>query len=263
VKGLTEPVEVFELVGASVVRRRLQAAVAHGLTHFVGRETESVALVQAVARAGGGHGQVVAAMGEEGNPFLLEESVRTLVETGILVGESVAYRLDENDAIFLLENTFIPWEDIFSYGDIDAANNFFPQTGFLPRAMLHGCTRLAVKLEFIAGLMMQALEATGTKDYRGQQVRLGEVITYRKPVLEPVRGHESVVHILRQGQTEDIDIRPHAAANIIDDHGRRTQKVAGSPWLFVDNFYEMAVVQQLLDHVRMDHHARLTVLGGS
>jgi 4-hydroxyphenylacetate 3-monooxygenase len=88
-------------------------------------------------------------------------------------------RLDENDAIFVLENALIPWEDVFVYGDVEAANNFFPQTGFLPRALLHGCTRLAVKLEFIAGLMMKALEVTGTKDYRGQQVRMGEVIAYR------------------------------------------------------------------------------------
>jgi predicted ATPase len=29
----------------------------------------------------------------EGNPFFLEESVRTLVETGVLVGEPGAYRL--------------------------------------------------------------------------------------------------------------------------------------------------------------------------
>jgi predicted ATPase len=28
-----------------------------------------------------------------GNPFFLEESVRTLVETGVLVGERGAYRL--------------------------------------------------------------------------------------------------------------------------------------------------------------------------
>jgi aromatic ring hydroxylase len=88
-------------------------------------------------------------------------------------------RLDENDAVFVLDNAFIPWEDVFVFGDVDAANNFFPQTGFLPRALLHGCTRLAVKLEFIAGLMMKALEATGTKDYRGQQIRTGEVIAYR------------------------------------------------------------------------------------
>jgi AAA ATPase domain/Adenylate and Guanylate cyclase catalytic domain len=66
VKGLTEPVEVFELVGASGVRRRLQAAVARGLTHFVGRETELAALHQALEYAGAGHGQVVAVVGEAG-----------------------------------------------------------------------------------------------------------------------------------------------------------------------------------------------------
>jgi class 3 adenylate cyclase len=38
VKGLVEPVEVFELLGASGVRRRLQAAAARGLTRFVGRD---------------------------------------------------------------------------------------------------------------------------------------------------------------------------------------------------------------------------------
>jgi 4-hydroxyphenylacetate 3-monooxygenase len=88
-------------------------------------------------------------------------------------------RLDENDAIFVLDNALIPWEDVFVYGDVELANNFFPQTGFLPRALMHGCTRLAVKLEMLAGLMMKALDATGTKDYRGQQVRTGEVIAYR------------------------------------------------------------------------------------
>jgi aromatic ring hydroxylase len=68
---------------------------------------------------------------------------------------------------------------VFVYGDIERANNFFPKTGFLPRAMLQGCTRLAVKLEFIGGLMLKAVEATGTKDYRGVQTRVGEVISYR------------------------------------------------------------------------------------
>src|SRR5438132_7653504 len=43
VKGLTAPVEVFELVGASPARRRLQAAAARGLTRFVGRQTETEA----------------------------------------------------------------------------------------------------------------------------------------------------------------------------------------------------------------------------
>src|SRR6266436_6878003 len=55
VKGLVEPVEVFELVGASSLRRRLQAA-ARGLTPFVGRQQELEALHQALAWAQTGHG---------------------------------------------------------------------------------------------------------------------------------------------------------------------------------------------------------------
>ena len=66
VKGLAEPVEAFELIGASAIRRRLQAATSRGLTRFVGRQTEIDALGQALARAGAGHGQVVALVGEPG-----------------------------------------------------------------------------------------------------------------------------------------------------------------------------------------------------
>jgi class 3 adenylate cyclase/tetratricopeptide (TPR) repeat protein len=66
IKGLAEPVEVFELVGASTLRRRLQTAVARGLSPFVGRQPELEALQQALARAGAGQGQVVALLGEPG-----------------------------------------------------------------------------------------------------------------------------------------------------------------------------------------------------
>jgi hypothetical protein len=43
----------------------------------------------------------------------------------------------------VLENAFIR-EDIFVYGDIDAANNFFRAPASSPRPAA-GCTRLAVK----------------------------------------------------------------------------------------------------------------------
>jgi len=66
VKGLAEPVEVFELAGVTALRRRIQAAVARGLSPFVGRQSEVEALQQALARAGAGQGQVVALLGEPG-----------------------------------------------------------------------------------------------------------------------------------------------------------------------------------------------------
>jgi len=88
-------------------------------------------------------------------------------------------RLDENDAVFIMDKVLVPWENVFVYGDMEKANNFFPQTGFLPRFVVHGCTRLAVKLDFIAGLLLKAVEITGVGTYRGVQANVGEVIAWR------------------------------------------------------------------------------------
>ena len=66
VRGLRDPVEVYEVTGADVVRSRLQAAATRGLTRFVGRQPELAALHQALAQAAAGHGQVAALVGEAG-----------------------------------------------------------------------------------------------------------------------------------------------------------------------------------------------------
>ncbi|MDA3626038.1 4-hydroxyphenylacetate 3-hydroxylase N-terminal domain-containing protein [Saccharopolyspora oryzae] len=88
-------------------------------------------------------------------------------------------RFDENDTIFILDKVKIPWENVFIYGDAEKASTFFPGSGFLHRFTFHGVTRLAVKLDFLAGLLMKGVEVTGTKDFRGIQTRVGEVIGWR------------------------------------------------------------------------------------
>ena len=92
VKGLTAPVEAFELVGVTALRRRLQAAAARGLTRFVGRQHELAALHQALAQAGAGHGQVAALVGEAGvgKSRLAYEFVHTHPTQGWLVLESAS-----------------------------------------------------------------------------------------------------------------------------------------------------------------------------
>ena len=66
VKGVARPVDVFELIGTTPTRTRLQVAVSRGLTRFVGRAAELGQLQQALARASRGQGQVVAVVGEPG-----------------------------------------------------------------------------------------------------------------------------------------------------------------------------------------------------
>ncbi|MFE0025035.1 4-hydroxyphenylacetate 3-hydroxylase N-terminal domain-containing protein [Amycolatopsis sp. NPDC059021] len=87
-------------------------------------------------------------------------------------------RFDENDAIMVFDKVLVPWENVFMY-DAAAANEFTAGSGFLERFTFHGCTRLAVKLDFIAGCAMKAVEMTGSSGFRGVQAQIGELLNWR------------------------------------------------------------------------------------
>src|SRR5215467_5893480 len=88
-------------------------------------------------------------------------------------------RFDENDAIFVFDNAFVPWEDVLLHRDLEKLKTFFPQSGFLAGYQFQGCTRLAVKLDFLVGIIAKALRTTGADEFRGNQAMLGEVIAWR------------------------------------------------------------------------------------
>jgi len=66
VKGVSEPVTVYEVTGLGPLRSRLERAAGRGFTKFVGRQREIDAMKAAAEQAKAGHGQIVAAMAEEG-----------------------------------------------------------------------------------------------------------------------------------------------------------------------------------------------------
>ena len=66
IKGVSEPVDVYEVTGLGPLRTRLQYSAGRGLTKFVGREREMEALKHAAGLATEGHGQIAAAVAEAG-----------------------------------------------------------------------------------------------------------------------------------------------------------------------------------------------------
>ncbi|TDG03981.1 adenylate/guanylate cyclase domain-containing protein [Paraburkholderia guartelaensis] len=66
VKGIPEPLAVYEVLGLGALRTRLQVAAHRGLVRFVGRQAELEVLHRALEEAVAGHGQVVAVVGEAG-----------------------------------------------------------------------------------------------------------------------------------------------------------------------------------------------------
>jgi class 3 adenylate cyclase/tetratricopeptide (TPR) repeat protein len=95
VKGLSHPIEVFEVCRATSVRSRIYVAAARGLSSFVGRNEEFGQLQEALKQVIAGDGQVTAVVGDPGlgKSRLLWEFVHSEAVSGWLVLDcaSVSY----------------------------------------------------------------------------------------------------------------------------------------------------------------------------
>jgi class 3 adenylate cyclase/tetratricopeptide (TPR) repeat protein len=119
VKGMFEPIEVCELIGAGPARTRLQAFAARGLTPFVGRQAELEALHQALGQAETGHGQVVSVIGEPGvgKTRLFHEFTHTSRTHGWL-------RLESSSASYGKATPYLPIIDLLrAYFQIEDRDN--------------------------------------------------------------------------------------------------------------------------------------------
>jgi 4-hydroxyphenylacetate 3-monooxygenase len=91
-------------------------------------------------------------------------------------------RFDENDAILILDNVFIPKDNILINQNVQTCKRWFAEGGFGRLFPMQGAIRFGVKLDFLAGLLHKSLECTGTVEYRGVQAQLGQVIAWRNMI---------------------------------------------------------------------------------
>jgi len=118
VKGLSDPVEVYNVTGLGPLRTRLQRAAGRGLSRFVGREREIAEMRRALTLVREGRGQIVAAMGEAGlGKSRLFFEFKATSQAGCLVLETFSFSHDKASPyaplIGLLKNYF----------DLDAADD--------------------------------------------------------------------------------------------------------------------------------------------
>jgi class 3 adenylate cyclase/predicted ATPase len=111
VKGVAEPVGVHEVTGIGPLRTRLQRAAGRGLTKFVGREREMETMKHAAGQAQTGHGQIVAAMAEQGvGKSRLYFEFKATSQSGWMVLETISNSYGKASAylpvIELLRNYF-------------------------------------------------------------------------------------------------------------------------------------------------------------
>src|SRR5229473_865388 len=94
VKGIEEPINVYEVIGVGPLHGHFELAVRRGLTKFVGRESELKQMARALELARRGHGQIVAVVAEAGTgkSRLFYEFKATLpAESKVLEAYSVSH----------------------------------------------------------------------------------------------------------------------------------------------------------------------------
>jgi predicted ATPase/class 3 adenylate cyclase len=111
VKGVSEPVEMYEVAGVGLLRTKLQVAAHRGLARFVGRQRELEEMQRALELAQGGRGQIVAVVGEPGvGKSRLCYEVKLRAPRGCLVLETFSVSHGKADPylplIELLKNYF-------------------------------------------------------------------------------------------------------------------------------------------------------------
>ncbi|MBP2365113.1 4-hydroxyphenylacetate 3-hydroxylase family protein [Pseudonocardia parietis] len=90
-------------------------------------------------------------------------------------------RFDETDMSIVLDDVFIPWENVIAYRNPEVCNQIFLR-GFAQRLIFHAAARSAVKLDFLCGLLLKAVEMNQVVNFRGVQVELGELIGLRHQI---------------------------------------------------------------------------------
>ncbi len=102
-KGISTPVEVYQVLGESGIQSRFEAAVSKGLTPLVGREEELGLLQRRWEQAKAGEGQAVLLSGEPG--IGKSRLVQTLKEQVIAEG---ATRIEFRGSAYHQNSTFYP-----------------------------------------------------------------------------------------------------------------------------------------------------------
>jgi predicted ATPase len=94
VKGVSEPVYIYEVLGVGPLRTRLQVSASRGLVRFVGRQSEIAQMSQALAQARTGQGQIIAVRGEPGvGKSRLFHEFKVTSQRGCLVMETFSASL--------------------------------------------------------------------------------------------------------------------------------------------------------------------------
>lgn len=85
-------------------------------------------------------------------------------------------RFDEQDAMAIFEDVFVPWDRVFVKGDVEIFNLLLPSGARY--VALQALVRTMAKLKFLVGLAYLVADAIGRSEVPHYQVEIGRIVSY-------------------------------------------------------------------------------------
>jgi 4-hydroxyphenylacetate 3-monooxygenase len=104
-------------------------------------------------------------------------------------------RFDETDCFVVLDNVFVPWEDVFIYRNIEVCRDQWWKTPAHLYGNHQAQTRYATKLRFMTGLAKRMNEMTGNDANPAVQIQMGELASLVSIVENMLLSQEMVATI--------------------------------------------------------------------
>jgi 4-hydroxyphenylacetate 3-monooxygenase len=108
-------------------------------------------------------------------------------------------RFDETDALLVLDDVFVPWEDVFCYRNLALCREQWWRTPSHSYGNHQSQVRYATKLRFLMGLAKRMCEITGVDPMPPAQIMLGEMAAFATIVEGMVRAQEVDATIDEEG----------------------------------------------------------------
>lgn len=86
-------------------------------------------------------------------------------------------RFDETDAMIIFDKVLVPWDRVFTHGDVDMCNEFYKRTNIGSHILDQSTVRSLAKAEFYRDLAYTIVNTTNTDGFINVQNLLAELMT--------------------------------------------------------------------------------------
>lgn len=117
-----------------------------------------------------------------------------------LFDHPLASRYEEMDAVLVFDDVLVPWDRVFLYNNVEAANLLYPKTGIAQQPAHQSGVRGLIKLQFAAEVACRVADSIGVDVFLNVQDQLGELIQSVETIRALLRVAEYEFETLPSGE---------------------------------------------------------------